>query len=222
MVAAEVCNAANDSTQFQAMVAASYRNLADIDAEPIDAVVADASYWNPDNVTLDIAAEVLIAPMPATSGITDPTDPRIAQRKGVVERLDRGDIPWRRRPKKWGYRPPGLANCSEITAVVDPTRPSSETPCWNGSPATPELPHTPNAKPPSNLSSGTSKPTSGSGDSQGEDSTPRQMNGGSFAPSTTCSRSNDTDSPPSDEIEHHRATKPKPPPSTPGYSCDSL
>ena len=92
VVAAEVCNAANDSTQFQAMVAASYRNLADVDAEPVDAIVADAGYWNPDNVTLEIGADVLIAPMPATSGITDPTDPRIAQRKGVVERLDRGEV----------------------------------------------------------------------------------------------------------------------------------
>ncbi|MCJ7755898.1 MAG: hypothetical protein MUP13_15160 [Thermoanaerobaculales bacterium] len=93
VVAAEVCNAANDSTQFQAMVAASYRNLADVDAEAVDAIVADAGYWNPDNVTLEIAADVLIAPMPATAGITDPTDPRIAQRKRVVERWIEGTSP---------------------------------------------------------------------------------------------------------------------------------
>jgi len=74
------------------MVAASYRNLADIDTDPIEAVVADAGYWNPDNAILDIPAEVLIVPMPATQGITDPTDPRIAERNTVIERLDRSEL----------------------------------------------------------------------------------------------------------------------------------
>lgn len=92
VVAAEVCNAANDSTQFQPMVAATETNLAAAGAERAGVFVADAGYWNPDNATLDIAAEVLITPMPATSGITDPTDPRIAARREVVERLDRGEI----------------------------------------------------------------------------------------------------------------------------------
>ncbi len=92
VVAAEVCNAANDSTQFQPTVTATYRNLADVEADPIEAVVADAGYWNPDNATLDIPAEVLITPMPATQGLTDPADPRIAERNAVIERLDRGDL----------------------------------------------------------------------------------------------------------------------------------
>ncbi len=92
VVAAEVSNAANDLRQFQPMVAATYRNLADVEAEPIEVVVADAGYWNADNATLDIAAEVLITPMPATRGITDPTDPRIAERKAVIARLDQGEI----------------------------------------------------------------------------------------------------------------------------------
>jgi transposase len=92
VVAAEVCNAANDSTQFQPMVAATEVNLTAAGAEPVGVFVADAGYWNPGNVTLDIAAEVLITPMPATSGITDPTDPRIAARREVVERLDQGEI----------------------------------------------------------------------------------------------------------------------------------
>ncbi len=92
VVAAEVCNAANDSTQFQAMVAATERNLADAEDELAEVFVADAGYWNTDNATLDIDAEVLIAPMPATQGITDPSDPQVARRKAVVERLDRGEL----------------------------------------------------------------------------------------------------------------------------------
>ena len=105
VVAAEVCNAANDSTQFQPMVAATYRNLADVDTDPMEAVVADAGYWNPDNATLDIPAEVLITPMPATSGITDPADPRIAQRREVVERLDRGEITLSAAAEEMGVSP---------------------------------------------------------------------------------------------------------------------
>jgi transposase len=92
VVAAEVCNAANDSTQFQPMVAATCGNLADVDADPVEVFVADAGYWNPGNVTMDIAAEVLIVPMPATQGIIDSADPRIVERDAVIEFLDQGEL----------------------------------------------------------------------------------------------------------------------------------
>ena len=102
VVAAEVCNAANDSTQLQPMVAATETNLTAAGAEPVGVFVADAGYWNPDNATLDVAAEVLITPMPATAGITDPADPRIAERNAVVARLDRGEITVREAANQMG------------------------------------------------------------------------------------------------------------------------
>ncbi len=102
VVAAEVCNAANDSTQFQPMVTATSRNLADVDADPVEVFVADAGYWNPDNATFDIDADVLIVPMPATQGITDPTDPRITERNAVIERLDRGALTVRQAAAEMG------------------------------------------------------------------------------------------------------------------------
>ena len=77
VVAAEVCNAANDSTQFQPLVTATENNLAGSGSDPVGAFVADAGYWSVPNVTFETQAEVLIAPMPATQGITDPNDPRI-------------------------------------------------------------------------------------------------------------------------------------------------
>jgi transposase len=92
VVSAEVSNAANDSTQFQAMVAATEQNLVDVEGPPVGVYVADAGYWSTENATLDVAAEVLINPMPATQGITDPSDPRIARRRAVIERLHRGEL----------------------------------------------------------------------------------------------------------------------------------
>jgi hypothetical protein len=53
---------------------------------------SDTGSWSIDNATLDIDADILITPMPVTGGITDPYDPRIARRAGVIERLDRAEI----------------------------------------------------------------------------------------------------------------------------------
>ncbi len=44
------------------------------------------------NATLVTDAEILIAPMTATQGITDPDDPRIAARNAVLDRLEDGEI----------------------------------------------------------------------------------------------------------------------------------
>jgi transposase len=92
VVAAEVTNAARDSVIFPTMVVAAEQNLADNGADPPEVFVADTGYWSIGNATIDTDADVLITPMPATQGITDPDDPRIARRRHVIERLDRAEI----------------------------------------------------------------------------------------------------------------------------------
>ena len=92
MVAAEVTTAARDSVVFGTMVAAADHNLAGKGGDPVDVFVADTGYWSIDNATVDIDAEVLITPMPMTGGITDPDDPRVARRRGVIERLDHDEL----------------------------------------------------------------------------------------------------------------------------------
>jgi hypothetical protein len=87
VVAAEMTNAARDSTAFKDVVAATRQNLRTADATKPGVFVADAGYWDSTNAALDIDAEILIAPMPATSGLTDPDDPRVAQRAEVIARL---------------------------------------------------------------------------------------------------------------------------------------
>jgi hypothetical protein len=52
IVAAEVTNAANDSTMFVPMVRASEENLAAVDADGIGTFVADTGYWSVENVTI--------------------------------------------------------------------------------------------------------------------------------------------------------------------------
>jgi len=92
VVAAEVTTAARDSVVFARMVDATRNNLAAHGGEPVRTFVADTGYWSIDNATLNVDADILITPMPMTSGITDPHDPRIARRREVIERLDRAAI----------------------------------------------------------------------------------------------------------------------------------
>ncbi len=93
IVAAELTNAANDSTMFTPMIAATEANLeAAGRPEGVGTYVADAGYWSVPNVTAPTDAEVLITPMPATNGITDPDDPRITQRNEVLDRLEAGEL----------------------------------------------------------------------------------------------------------------------------------
>ena len=58
------------------------------------------------NATLEIAAEVLIVPIPATVGVTDPEDPRLAQRTEVIGRLDRGEVSVRQAATEMGVSTP--------------------------------------------------------------------------------------------------------------------
>lgn len=71
---------------------AAEENLVDTGADRVETFVADTGYWSISNATLDSDADVLITPMPLTGGITDPDDPRLAQRREVIERLDGGDV----------------------------------------------------------------------------------------------------------------------------------
>ena len=70
--------------------------------------------------------------------------------------------------------------------------------------------------------SGTSKRTSGFGDSRTEDSTPHQVSGDSCAPSTTCSRSTGNDSqPPKPGTRIGATTQTRRKPPLGGHLCDS-
>jgi transposase len=93
VLAAELTNAANDTTMFTPLVEATEANL-DHAGRPqaVGAYAADAGYWSVPNVTNPTEAEVLIAPMPATSGITDPDDPRVLERTAVLDRLEAGEL----------------------------------------------------------------------------------------------------------------------------------
>ena len=102
VLAAEVVNAANDTTCFEPMVMATSQNLADAGADPVGVFVADAGYWSTDNAVLPIDAEILIAPVPATNGITKQSDPRRAKRRAVLVRLDRGKITIRQAAEQMG------------------------------------------------------------------------------------------------------------------------
>jgi transposase len=93
VVAAEVTNAANDTTMFGPMVEATEANLTAAGRpEAVGAYAADAGYWSLPNLTHPVEADVLITPMPATSGITDPDDPRIAERTAVLDRHEAGEL----------------------------------------------------------------------------------------------------------------------------------
>jgi transposase len=93
IVAAELTNAANDSTMFAPMVEATEANLAEAGRPAaVGTYVADAGYWSGPNVILSTEAELLITPIPATRGIVDPDDPRIAQRHAVLGRVEAGEL----------------------------------------------------------------------------------------------------------------------------------
>jgi len=93
IVAAEVTNAANDSTMFETMIEATEANLDDAGCgQSVGTYVADAGYWSVPNVTLQTEAEVLITPMPATRGIADPDDPRLVRRKKIIARVAAGKL----------------------------------------------------------------------------------------------------------------------------------
>jgi maltose-binding protein MalE len=102
IVAADVTNAANDTTCFEPLAVAVTENLAAAGAEPVGTFVADAGYWSTDNASLNLGSDVLIAPVPATNGITEAADPRLAKRRAVLARLHAGKISVRRAAQQMG------------------------------------------------------------------------------------------------------------------------
>jgi transposase len=93
IVASELTKAANDSTMFVPLVEATEANLAAVGRPgTVGAYAADAGYWSVTNATYATTAELLIAPMPATNGITDPDDPRITERNQVLDRHEAGEL----------------------------------------------------------------------------------------------------------------------------------
>ncbi len=92
IVAAEVTNAANDSTMFKTMVRATEANLARSGATRAKSFVADTGYWSVENVTIETDAELLVTPMPATNSELAPDDPRLDLRAELFERVERGEM----------------------------------------------------------------------------------------------------------------------------------
>jgi len=68
VVAAEMSNAANDSTQLVPMIDATRENLAEVNGPDVGTYVADAGYWSAENLSRVPDVDLLVAPMPATSG----------------------------------------------------------------------------------------------------------------------------------------------------------
>ena len=89
VVASEVTNAARDSVVFETMLTVTEENLVDSGGDPVGVFVAHAGYWSPQNATCETDADVLIAPMPASSVITEPDRPahRPTQGSGLWLRL---------------------------------------------------------------------------------------------------------------------------------------
>jgi transposase len=93
IVASELTKAANDSTMFVPLIEATEANLAAAGRPgTVGAYAADAGYWSVPNATFETTAELLIAPMPATQGIVDPDDARIAERNNVLDRHEAGEL----------------------------------------------------------------------------------------------------------------------------------
>jgi len=105
VVAAELSNAANDSTQLVPMVDATRENLTEVNRPDIGIFVADAGYWSAGNLSQLQDVDLLVAPLPATSGITDPDDPRRKERQEVIERFEAGALTITQAAKEMGVSP---------------------------------------------------------------------------------------------------------------------
>ena len=92
IVAAEVTNAASDTTMFIPMVRATEENLARAGASPAATFAADTGYWNVENVTMDVDAELLVTPMPVVNGNLEPGDTRLELREAIFARVERGEL----------------------------------------------------------------------------------------------------------------------------------
>lgn len=93
IVAAEVTKDSNDYLQFIPLVDQATKNLEVAGHETaVGTFMADAGYYSTKNALTETESEVLIATLAPSSGVIDPTDPRIPERQAVIERLDRGEL----------------------------------------------------------------------------------------------------------------------------------
>jgi hypothetical protein len=127
VVAAELTNAATDSTQLVPMIDQRRpTDLTEVNGPDVGTFVADAGYWSAENLSQLGDVDLLVAPMPATTGITDPDDPRREQRKAVIERVEAGELTITQAAKEMGVSPTWArrASWSMTGVVVSPTRQS--------------------------------------------------------------------------------------------------
>ncbi len=92
IVAAEVTNAANDSTMFVPMVTATEANLEAAGADAPETIAADTGYWSVEHLTVETSAELLITPMPATTVKLDHDRTAIERRANVFAQVEAGSI----------------------------------------------------------------------------------------------------------------------------------
>ncbi|MGB9113015.1 MAG: IS1182 family transposase [Acidimicrobiales bacterium] len=92
IVAAEVTNAANDSTMLLPMTHATKDNLEHAGSASAGTFVADTGYWSAENAEANIDSELLISPMPVTSGLRDIDDPRIDARDELLKQVVTGTM----------------------------------------------------------------------------------------------------------------------------------
>jgi hypothetical protein len=125
IIASQVSNAANDTTQLAPVLAAAQANLDGAGhVAGIGTVLADAGYWSTDNATTPTTAQVLIATTPATNGDIEVGDPRLAIRSAVLQQLDAGHITVKSAAAQIGVSGAGPVTCSSSTDASAGTRPS--------------------------------------------------------------------------------------------------
>jgi hypothetical protein len=157
-VAAEITNTANDTTQLALLVAASPQNLTGAGAERgVGTFVADAGYWSIPNATLETDAEILIATVAPTNGISDPEDPRVQARHAVLERVERGELTLRAAAAEMGISDTWAGKLLALHRAREPQPVAVRAAMNTSSPAPMAWPVTRGARPPSNRSSATSK-----------------------------------------------------------------
>lgn len=127
VVAADVSNCGSDQPLFHPMVSAAAANLSAAGAAPMGAVLADAGYLSKDNLEVDVAEQVLIAPanrhrigdidineqelerqkMHYREAL-DAREKEIETRREVLDRLIAGELLLREAAEELGLSVPGV------------------------------------------------------------------------------------------------------------------
>ena len=167
VVAAELTNAANDSTMFAPLVEATETNLEQAGSDAVGTFVADAGYWSVPNATLATDAELLITPSRPHTASPTPTTRASPSAPPCSTASTPASSPCVKPPRRWACPKCGPASSEKIAGPVASTPLGSARPCSTGSPPTRGAPATPNARSPPSRCPATSRPTSASGASRG-------------------------------------------------------